>query len=215
MQQSSPGGSKPAALLLACVAGAIGGAAGALIVMPHHAATAGADDSGLRQSVHALDESVRALGTQVAALGHSAALPPVHAAVPLAEAGVDSVASADPAAVGLLLARLDEIAKLLHVRAASAATDFAGSAPYPVLKAPAAPADRGAIAELAAQSTADDHRGIWRRHAFWSCQQVLDAYGLPDQIEAGDASMGWYYEVPGQSSVHFVFFEGMLINVWN
>ena len=43
---------------------------------------------------------------------------------------------------------------------------------------------------------------------------MIDAYGLPDQIEAGDGLMGWYYDT-GERTLHFEFHEGMLVNLWN
>ena len=207
MQQPSPRGSGLGTLLLAFVAGAIGGAAGALVVMPHGAAVGGTDDAGLRQSLHSLDETVRALGVQVAALSRNNPLPAAHPTEPIPEpAGSD---------VGSILARLDEIAKLLQLRTAGATTGFTGTAPLPVLQAPAAPTDPSALAALAALATEDnEHREVWRRHAFWTCQQVLDAYGLPDQIDTSDGNMDWYYETAGRT-VHFAFSGGLLVNVWN
>ena len=57
MQQPSPRGSSLGPLLLAFVAGAIGGAAGALVVQPRGLEAGAVNDSGLRQSVAALDET--------------------------------------------------------------------------------------------------------------------------------------------------------------
>ncbi|HZL99590.1 MAG TPA: hypothetical protein VFD43_04985 [Planctomycetota bacterium] len=212
MQPHPPPGPGLGALLLAFLAGALGGAAVALLVPSRGRAANGADDAGLRQSVEALDAAVRALGGQVAILGQGAQ-PPGPPAEPLDvpdAAGAGAAASPDLSA---LLARLDDVALLLQAQAAAGSSAFAGSLPLPPLDATRGTPDRSALVALALEEN-DQTRQIWRRHAFWTCQQVLDAYGLPDQIEAGDATMGWYYDT-GQRMVHFVFHEGMLINVWN
>lgn len=210
MQQPSPRGSNLGPLLLAFVAGAIGGAAGALLVQPRGPAASDAEDPGLRQSVAALDETVGALATQLAALSRSNPLPAVQPSVPLQGSSGGNGSTGGVPDFGPLLGRLDEVTKLLQQRAVGGSPGFAGASPLPLLQPRSSRSNAGALSAL----VSEDDKEVWRRHAFWTCQQVLDAYGLPDQIEAGDGTMGWYYETAGRT-VHFVFFEGMLINFWN
>ena len=213
MQPPSPRGPGAGALVLAFVAGALGGVSAALLLSPR-APAAGCDDdgAGLRPSIAALDESVRVLGEQVARLGRLPAAPP-SPSEPLSVPPSGDDAVRDPVDVALVLGRLDDIAKLLQSRMAMTANGFSGSAPLPPLDAARPPSDRSALIALATAEN-DQSRQLWRRHAFWTCQQVLDAYGLPDQIEAGDGLMGWYYQT-SERTLHFEFYEGMLINLWN
>ena len=211
MQPPSPRGPGAGALLLAFLAGTLGGAAAALLVQPR-AASEGADDAALRQSIAALDETVRALGAQVEGLART---PPVReqgATEPLAAPAHGDQAISDLVDVAMVLGRLEDIAKLLQTRVATTGSGFAGAGALPPLEATQPPSDRNALIGLATEE--NNQRQIWRRHAFWTCQQVIDAYGLPDQIEAGDGLMGWYYDT-GERTLHFEFYEGMLVNLWN
>ena len=213
MQPSNPRGPGAGALLLAFVAGALGGAAGALLVRPHSPAAESAEDAGLRRSIDALDETVGALGLQVAGLGRSPApadAPPIE---PLAPGETLDPGLREFVATAQIVTKLENVVRLLEQRAGGGASDFPGSASLPLLDAAGAAADRGALVQLAREEN-DATRPLWRRHAFWTCQQVLDAYGLPDQIEAGDGMMGWYYDT-GERTLHFEFHEGMLVNLWN
>jgi len=215
MQPPPPRGPGLGALLLAFVGGALGGAAAALLVSPRGPAAGGDDDAGLRQSIAALDESVRALGGQLEGLERFRAAPssPPSPSEPLFVPASSDPAVRDSVDVAMVLGRLDDIARLLQSRMATTASGYPGSAPLPPLDAARPPADRSALIALATAEN-DQSRQLWRRHAFWTCQQVLDAYGLPDQIEAGDSLMGWYYQT-GEATLHFEFYEGMLINLWN
>lgn len=213
MQPPSPRGPGAGALVLAFVGGALGGAAAALLVSPRGPAAGGNDDAGLRQSIAALDESVRALGTQVEGLARTPPAREQGAAEPLAAPAHADHAIRDLVDVAMVLGRLEEIAKLLQARMGQATSAFPGSSPLPPLDASAATADRSALLQLAREEN-DAARPLWRRHAFWTCQQVLDAYGLPDMIEARDGMMGWYYDT-GERTLHFEFHEGMLVNLWN
>jgi len=211
MQPTSPRGPGLAALLLAFVAGALGGAAAALLLAPHGPAADGSENAELRHAIAALDESVRALGSQLEGLSRTSPAPAPSPQQPLAPSGEDH-AIRDLIDVAMVLGRLEDIAKLLEARIGQATSAFPGSSPLPLLDATRTPADRSALIALATEE--NDQRQVWKRHAFWTCQQVLDAYGLPDQIETGDGSMGWYYDT-GERTVHFVFYEGMLVNFWN
>jgi hypothetical protein len=215
MQPPPPRAPGLGALLLAFVAGGLGGAAVAVIVSGHGGAGAGAGDSDLPKAIASLERTVAALGERVAATSKAPALPGAPAGAPPIEPlapGAGERDDADVVAVSQLVSRLDDIAKLLESRAA-AGQGFPGSGPLPLLDPTRAPADRSALIALANEEN-DASRPLWRRHAFWTCQQVIDAYGLPDQIEYGDGSMGWYYDT-GQRTIHFVFYEGMLINIWS
>jgi hypothetical protein len=213
MQPPPPRAPGLGALLLAFVAGGLGGAAAALLVSPRGPAH-DSDDAGLRPSITALDESVKALSQRVADMGRQApSVQPGRSPVESIAPETTSVSNDDLVSVALMLGKFEEdIAKLIEARAA-AGQGFPGSGPLPLLDPTRAPADRSALIALANEEN-DASRPLWRRHAFWTCQQVIDAYGLPDQIEYGDGSMGWYYDT-GQRTIHFVFYEGMLINIWS
>jgi len=199
-------------LLLAFVAGALGGAAVAVIVSGRGGAGAGAGDSDLPKAIASLERTVDALAEQLAASSRESAATGAAPVEPLAAGGAGQPDVADSVAVSQLVTRLDTIAKLLEARVV-AGQGFPGSAPLPPLDSTHATPDRNALIQLAREEN-DAARPLWRRHAFWTCQQVLDAYGLPDQIEAGDGTMGWYYDT-GERTVHFQFADGMLINIWN
>jgi hypothetical protein len=196
-------------LLLAFLAGAIGGAAGALLVMPR-GTPGGAEDPGLRQAVAALDDTVRALGEQVTGLSRAQ---PARASSPTEPLAVHDGGAITAVDVAALLARLDDIARHLQARSTGGGPGFTGAASQPPLDIARSSPNRTALLALSVEEN-DETRPLWRRHAFWTCQQVIDAYGLPDQIETGDSAMGWYYQT-GERTVHFVFYEGMLINIWN
>jgi len=197
------------ALLLAFVAGALGGAAGALLVQPH-AAPGGADDPALRQAIASLDETVRGLGAQLAGLSRTLPAPTARPSEPVPLTPADGLASS-AGDLSAVMAQLDNVARLLQSHAA-ASSGFAGAAPVSPLDTSHVAPDRGALAALATEN--NDERQLWRRHAFWTCRQVLDAYGVPDQVETGQGSMSWYYQV-GDHMLHFVFYEGMLVELWN
>lgn len=56
-----------------------------------------------------------------------------------------------------------------------------------------------------------------REHLFWSEQQVLDRYGMPDRVSSeGDGELRWLYDDPAQDptrSFGVGFFEGRVIHV--
>jgi hypothetical protein len=53
-----------------------------------------------------------------------------------------------------------------------------------------------------------------QEHLLWTTEQVLDAYGRPDSISAGDnGRVTWSYELSPSSEVRFVFVEGRVANV--
>jgi hypothetical protein len=110
-----------------------------------------------------------------------------------------------------IVMQLDNVARLLQSQAAGSA-GFAGAAPVSPLDTTHAASDPNALAALATEN--NDERQLWRRHAFWTCRQVLDVYGVPDQVETGEGSMSWYYQVSDRN-LHFVFYEGMLVELWN
>ena len=207
MQPSPPRGPGLGALLLAFVAGAIGGVAGALLVQPL-ATPAGAEDPALRQAIAALDETVRGLGSQLAGLRTLPAPAGRPPAEPLTAPPGEPVTGADLSSV---VAQLEAVAKLLQSHAAASA-GFAGAAPVSPLDTTQLSPDHSALAALATEN--NDERQLWHRHAFWTCRQVLEAYGVPEQVEAGDGSMSWYYRVDDRV-LHFVFYEGMLVELWN
>jgi hypothetical protein len=77
--------------------------------------------------------------------------------------------------------------------------------------------DRGAAfaaAGMRAAQAADDELAwdramdAWReKHFFWTAQQVLDAYGKPDEIDVGDNQSSWTYRlrVDEDEEEHFSF----------
>jgi hypothetical protein len=209
MQPPSPRGPGAGALLLAFLAGGLGGAAGALLVQPRASSSPASDDTALKDSIAALERTVRALGEQIAGSSRMpvpAGAQPIEKLTPAQAGGPDAIDGAQ------LDVRLDQIAKLLEVRAAGGGSNFAGAASMPPLDLARAALDRSAIVALA--SEANDWRQLWRRHVFWTCQQVLDAYGIPDRVEASDGAMTWEYETPDRT-LTFQFYEGMLINIWS
>jgi hypothetical protein len=53
-----------------------------------------------------------------------------------------------------------------------------------------------------------------RAHFFWTYQQVLDRYGMPDSIyHSPDGLLTWYYQTDADSQLGFGFFDGYVIQV--
>jgi len=53
-----------------------------------------------------------------------------------------------------------------------------------------------------------------QEHLLWTTEQVLDAYGRPDSISAGEnGRVTWTYELSPSSDVHFIFVDGRVANV--
>ena len=67
------------------------------------------------------------------------------------------------------------------------------------------------IAALRQQAEAERSRA----HFFWSYQQVLDRYGMPDSIyHASDGLLTWYYRTDDvEHQLGFGFYEGFVIQV--
>lgn len=61
------------------------------------------------------------------------------------------------------------------------------------------------------------YRDLQLRHLFWSAQQVLDVYGVPDEISNSGAAITWYYEyrLPGgeRESLSIQFVQGLVHQV--
>jgi hypothetical protein len=72
-----------------------------------------------------------------------------------------------------------------------------------------------ASAGMRAAQVADDEVGwdrameAWRdKHFFWTAQQVLDAYGKPDEIEAGEGQASWTYRLQlGEDAEEWYYFR--------
>ena len=210
MQPPPPRGPGAGALLLAFVAGALGGAAAALIVGPRASQAATSEDAALKDAIAGLERTVRELGQRVAGSSRPPPAAGTQPVEPLAPAGSDDVLG--NAVAAQLLTRLDHIAKLLETRAGGGASSFTGAAPLPPLDLSRAATDRSPIVAMSGEE--NEQRRLWRQHAFWTCQQVLEAYGLPDRVEAADGAMTWEYETT-ERTVTFQFYEGMLINIWS
>ena len=56
-----------------------------------------------------------------------------------------------------------------------------------------------------------------KRHLFWTTQQVLDAYGKPDEIEVGEQSSTWSYRLPvaddEEETYTFYLSDGLVFSV--
>lgn len=68
--------------------------------------------------------------------------------------------------------------------------------------------------DMAWERTMDAFR---KKHLFWTTQQVLDAYGKPDEIEVGEQHSSWTYRLPiadGDEEVYeFSFSDGLVYSV--
>jgi hypothetical protein len=58
-------------------------------------------------------------------------------------------------------------------------------------------------------------RDVLRQHLFWSYQQLLDTYGVPELISISDGYVTWQYETEGGNYVGFRLFDGMVMDYWN
>jgi len=67
--------------------------------------------------------------------------------------------------------------------------------------------------ELAWERAMDAFR---KKHLFWTTQQVLDAYGKPDEIEVGDQYSTWSYRLPvppdGEDVYVFLLSDGLVFS---
>jgi hypothetical protein len=52
-----------------------------------------------------------------------------------------------------------------------------------------------------------------RRHLLWSTQQVIDTYGLPDQIEPTDSGERWYWFVQANHGITIGLHEGHVVSL--
>ena len=85
-----------------------------------------------------------------------------------------------------------------------------------VRPAPALPqADFRAWLPELPQDTPNRARAYTRQHLFWSEQQVLDHYGLPDGIGGDAAGVTWYYTDPdrGPRSFRVQFIQGRVSGI--
>jgi hypothetical protein len=67
--------------------------------------------------------------------------------------------------------------------------------------------------ELAWERAMDAFR---KRHLFWTTQQVLDAYGKPDEIEVGERTSTWSYRLPvedDEETYTFYLSDGLVFSV--
>jgi len=63
------------------------------------------------------------------------------------------------------------------------------------------------------ESLADTSDLMWPQHAFWTCQQVLDAYGMPDDMRRlDDGTEQWAYISPAGGHVNFFLSDGRAIS---
>ncbi len=70
------------------------------------------------------------------------------------------------------------------------------------------------LPELAAD-VPDREAAYTHQHMFWTEQQILDSYGMPDSIAVQDGVSIWRYEDPeyGKRSFHVCIFQGRVIFV--
>jgi len=53
-----------------------------------------------------------------------------------------------------------------------------------------------------------------QEHLLWTTGQILDAYGRPDSVSAGEnGRVTWTYELSPSSEVHFTFVDGRIADV--
>ena len=73
---------------------------------------------------------------------------------------------------------------------------------------------RAWLPELPSGTTDRDH-SYTRQHLFWTEQQVLDQYGIPDEIGSGEGLEYWYYrdEPTGKRSFTIMMSQGRVIQV--
>ncbi|TAH38005.1 MAG: hypothetical protein EYC70_05110 [Planctomycetota bacterium] len=112
---------------------------------------------------------------------------------------------ADPAPeLALVLQELRALARGSMTRAG------APEAPLPVFNTSLEP-DRAALAPLYEQ----DYDARYRAHRYWTTDQVLDRYGVPDYMLPQDAGvLRWAYEDPvTENWMEFDFYQGIVIRV--
>ena len=59
-----------------------------------------------------------------------------------------------------------------------------------------------------------DHETRQRSHFLWTYAQVLDRYGVPDDVSTADSGATWYYNL-SEDTLQFNFQQGRVMNVWN
>ncbi len=130
--------------------------------------------------------------------------------LPASETSQRSVATAsgDSALVELAAALRELRDELEHRGAATSPANL----PVPTLP----PEDQRAWLPQLPSDVKNQDRAYTRQHLFWTEQQVLDRYGLPDAITAFGASVDtWYYQDPdaAKRSFEVKFSQGRVVGI--
>ena len=58
-----------------------------------------------------------------------------------------------------------------------------------------------------------DPAAVSKQHFLWTCQEVLDTYGVPSEVGVEGGTLSWYYSSPEKETVVFTFLDGKVIQV--
>jgi hypothetical protein len=119
-------------------------------------------------------------------------------------------ARADDAALRELVEELG-----LALRAVEGRSGRGPAAPASALRLPAPDYRPRPVPRVIDLEQGGNLREMNRQHILWSCQDVLDAYGLPDEIQAGGGE-GFIWNYQGSDyKTCFHFVDGLVMSVWD
>jgi hypothetical protein len=174
--------------------------AGALLGDVFSAPDAAVADPATLRLLASLDETLRGLRADLAATGSERAAAPPSVAVPITR-------EPDGARSDVTGARLDRLATAVE---AIAGGRVSAAEPAALQWIPDRTIDPHVFNSLLLAEEVERDLG----HHGWTHQQVLDRYGVPQNIgAANEGAQGWYYETTNGESFHFVFLSGRVVKV--
>lgn len=112
-----------------------------------------------------------------------------------------------------LTAALERWTEQLDRRLALVTPTEAGSAPAVRLPPDLRPPPIGFQPRAVPDLELVDSAALSKQHFLWTCQEVLDTYGVPSEVGAEGGTLYWNYSSPEKETVIFTFLDGKVIHV--